>query len=214
MFSLKKEAEQIYSLSFEDPYKLAMTFLRYQEFYESDNPRFYRNKFTIAQYIDWYFKKSGSFEYHLDWSGYNLPVSIIDQVHRNGITDYNHYDHLMKGISDMVKSDANNDHCYLIGYKDGNKGTLAHEIAHGRFYVNGEYRTKIENLFVELPVDLQKKLYNVMMNVGYAESSCVDEFQAYAVTNNEKRFWTEKKIPQLKAFFNNIRKTYKEFYPE
>jgi len=214
MFIFKNEAEQIYSLCFDDPYKLAMTFLRCQEYYESENPKFYRKKFTIIQYMDWYFKKSGSFEYHLDWSGFNFSSTIVDEVNRLGIDDINHYDLLLKSITEMAKSDANNDRIYLIGYKKGNKGTLRHEIAHGRFYVNGEYRVKIENLFAKLPIDLQNKLYDSMMKAGYAQSSCVDEFQAYAITNNERRFWTEKKTPELQEFFDNIRKTYKEFYPE
>ncbi|SRR5260221_3337953 len=213
MFTFKKEAEQIYSLCFNDPYKLAMTFLRCQEYYESENPRFYRKKFTIVQYMDWYFQKFGSFEYHKHWAGFNFPSVIVDEVDRLGIDDLNHYDLLLKSICEMAKSDANNDRVYLIGYKKGNKATLRHEISHGRFHLNGEYRVKIENLFAKLPVELQNRLYKAMVDTGYNQSSCVDEFQAYANENCEKRFWTEEITPELQEFFDNIRKTYKEFYP-
>ncbi len=213
MFTLKKEADQIYSLCFKDSYKLAMTFLRYQEYYESESPRFYRNKFTIAQYIDWHFKKFNKFEYHKFWSGFNCPISIVDEVHRLGISDMNYYDHLMKGVSDMIKSDADNDSCYLIGYKKGNKGTFMHEISHARFYVNGDYRVKVENTFTRLPIETQNKLYKAIVDIGYAQSSAIDEFQAYASENTEKRFWTEEMTPEIQEFFDNLRALYKEFYP-
>lgn len=213
MFTLKKEADQIYSLCFKDPYKLAMVFLRYQEFYESDNPRFYRNKFTLMQYIDWYVQKFGAFTYHKDWIGFNIPLSIIDQVHGLGISDENHNDLLMMGLSKMIKSDANNDNCYLIGYSKGKKDTLKHEVAHARFYINGDYRIKIENTFSKLPIETQNKLYKAMLDMGYAQSSAVDEFQAYASENNEKRFWKEEMTPELQEFFDSLRKIYAESFP-
>lgn len=74
MLKLQKITDKIYHLHFDKQYDLAMHFLRYQEYYECPNDRFYKNSFTLAEFMHWYAKEYGSFSYPEDWGGFNLML--------------------------------------------------------------------------------------------------------------------------------------------
>jgi len=76
-YNLKQINEKIWLLSIDDYEHLALSFLRYQEFYE--NPKFKDKIFTIKKFAKWY-EKYGSFSYAKDWAGFNLPLDVIKQV--------------------------------------------------------------------------------------------------------------------------------------
>lgn len=202
MFTLSKEADRIYMLNFERKYDLCMSFLRYQEYYESSNPRFHLKKFTLASYIAWYTKKYGSFSYCNDWTGFNLPVKIIDDVSALGIDDLNHYDALMAGIVGLIKDDSQSDECYLIGKSkenDSDGDVYQHEMAHALFYVNDQYAKEIKKLVFDLPKDIYDQFFNNLNIEGYAHTTIVDEIQAYAAEGSICKAWGNENIPKTVA---------------
>jgi hypothetical protein len=56
-----------------------MTFLRYQEFYESPSKKFRGKSYKLLDFMKWYASENdGIFTYPRDWAGFNFPGSIID----------------------------------------------------------------------------------------------------------------------------------------
>jgi hypothetical protein len=202
MFQLKKMRKGVYMLSFTNHIDLCYSFMRYQEFYESTNPRFYGKTFTWAEYIRWYTitnKKEGSnphaFYYASDWSGFNHPVEVIGKVHDLGISDPNHYDDIMYGIYKMIMTEC--DKAYLIGAVPGTS-TEKHELTHAAFYLLPEYKNKVVSAIQKTHNASQKYLNDrrkliegmtdVLFKMGYATSSIVDEINAFATTGDHKFF--------------------------
>lgn len=207
IFKLEKVKDHIYHLEFEKQYDLCMSFLRYQEFLECPNKDFNRKPFTLAKYMAWYTKENGRFSYPEDWSGYNISISIIREVQNLGITDPNMYDFLMSGIADIIDDDAG----YLIGSYVGGD-SYEHEMVHGEYFVNDEYRNAVNQIVKDMNPDLYKKLAHRLVESGYSGSDYIifDEINAYAVTGDDefglivkgKEYKRVKK--ELKALYKKI----------
>ena len=185
MFSLTKMNDNIYHLSFDNFFDLGMTFLRYQEYYES--PRFHDKNFTIAEFMHWYTKnsKKKSFTYTEDWAGYNIPIEKIEECFDN-ITDWNHHDFLMNGIIGLIRSDCVSGG-YLIGTGTGKRQeeVLKHEFAHALFSVDLKYKLSITNIENTIRPEIWKKIYKILEKMGYAEHVFLDETQAFCVSGKE-----------------------------
>lgn len=208
MLKLRKEAERVYSLSFDNRKELCLCFLRYQEFYESDNHRFQNRTFTWAEYITWYAKKRGSFSYAEDWSGFNFPANTIRVVQKLGIPDPNHYDRLMDGLLGLIEGEAETSDCYLIGFQTGHATTLDHEMAHAAYYLDETYRYEVESLVLALPENLGESLSTAIQTLGYAKSSVLDEIQAFALTGSRKLLWKGRTPRPLAKFYVELEKLY------
>ena len=175
----------IFLVEFENNYDLAMTFLRYQEFYESPNSKFRGKSFTILDYMEWYSKdRDGHFSYPSDWSGFNIPDHVIEQ-NRKTIIDFNKYDECMFSIQSKIHK-HNYEKFYLIGALENDHHTRAHEVAHGLYYINDEYKKSMNNLIKSyLSVKEKNKIEEELNNLGYSRVVFKDEMQAYLSTGNE-----------------------------
>ena len=63
MYKLTKHLDSVYLVQFEESYDLAMTFLRYQEFYECANEDIRGKQFTLLQFMDWYVKEVNEYDF-------------------------------------------------------------------------------------------------------------------------------------------------------
>lgn len=187
-FVLKEVKPKIFLLDFKDPYRLSMQFLRYQEYYESASPKFRNHAFTILDFIEWYSKEygktrgqAGAFTYPIDWAGFNIPDSIILEVHALGIPDPNKYDQAMLDVHKKCAAKYPNENFYIIG-SVGEGFTMKHEIAHGFFYTHPDYKKEMTKLVSELKPSFRKSIYSVLKKIGYASKVYVDECQAYLST--------------------------------
>ncbi len=198
-FSIREILPHIYHLRFESAYELAMHFVRFQEYYES--PKFHKQIFTLVDYMEWYAKGQGkgSFSYPTDWSGFNVPSWVLQQVRRADIRDLNKYDRLMFTLIDRVEEKEHPHNYYFIGTsiegvrEDSDEaGTLDHEIAHALYTVNPEYRGKVGDLlgawagsFTNPPGHKGEELVSavkVLNKMGYHASTIDDEVHAYCAT--------------------------------
>lgn len=190
-FKLGEILPQIYHLSFGSGYDLAMHFLRAQEYYES--PKYWRKVFTLVDYMEWYSKEKGkgSFTYPADWSGFNVPSSVLlDLYGKPGvIPDFNRYDEFMKVIVDRLVKDCEGKDFYLIGTsEDGYKGdqdeegVLMHEIAHGLYFVDQNYRNDMTTCLTYMLAKERMDAEVALKNMGYHNSTVLDEIHAYAST--------------------------------
>lgn len=212
MFSFKKLRNRLYELRFDDQHEMCMTFLRYQEFYES--PRYVGRKFTLAEFMSWYVKdqsKDGSFSYPRDWGGFNLPVDIIGKVHAMGIDDPSHYDSLMFAVYRMISAQC--DGAYLIGVTQGAQ-LDAHETTHAMFHIDDAYRAKVLDVLTDTKhTSMVRKFQDILMNRGYAEVTTLDEVNAYITTGDHNFFKAFKRTAAYKSLLQALKALHAKHYP-
>ncbi len=209
MFKFSRLRERLYELRFDDQYEMCMTFLRYQEFYES--PRFEKRKFTLAQYMSWYVKdqsKDGSFSYPRDWGGFNIPADIIARVQELGIDDGNHYDMLMGSLYQIIA--AQDDDAYLIGVTRGAQ-LDAHETTHAMWHIDDVYRREAKKLLDTEPA-LVSKLITALKARGYTDVTALDEVQTY-LTTGDGLFKEHKKAPGYRKLQKRLKELHGKHYP-
>lgn len=166
-------------MNFFERYDMCMTFLRYQEYYESPSPDFRSKSFAILDFMRWYSFKfgEGAFTYATDWAGFNIPDYVIKDVRDLGIPDKNSYDKQMWKVYKECKKKAKGEKFYIIGDTETG-GALSHEIAHGFFYINSEYKKEMMKLVASMDPELRKAMDNHLGKLGYASQVFVDEIQA------------------------------------
>jgi hypothetical protein len=203
MYILREIIDKVWLAEFDNSYEMAMTFLRYQEFYESPNSLFFRKPFLIKEYVKWY-SDGGEFTYHNDWTGFNIPSEMIFECQKN-IPDYNKWDDLMSEIVNEIKN-KNIDRFYLIGTKNGDSGVLDHEIAHGLFYTNKDYKNEMLDLYNNMCSKAKENIHNYLRESGgYSEEVFIDETQAYLSTG----FYYMKSVNKEAKKFRQVYDKYK-----
>lgn len=184
---IKQIVDRVYQLSFKNRFDLTMTFMRFQEYYES--PKFRDKVFTFAEFMRWYSVKygKGAFTYTKDWNGFNIPAVKIKElmdrlVEEQLIEDLTEYDLLMFGLIHKIKEKVGDWNFYLIGIHGDDVSTAKHEICHGMFWTNETYRKEATTLVKNLPKKARQNLEKVLKKRGYHPSVFVDEINAYMST--------------------------------
>lgn len=210
LFKIKEVRQGIFHFDFKKSYDLCMHFLRYQEYYESPSPKFRGKQFEIFDFMRWYSLNFGRglFTYTDDWNGFNIPGNIIKDVHDKMITDRNIYDYEMiqawRTCQDVIKA-RGEEKFYIIGTVG--KDAFDHEIAHGLFYLNPEYKKTMTTFVKALSPEIRKEMNTELKILGYTPKVYVDETQAYMSTGIPESFenpdkWNEER----KVFEETFRK--------
>ena len=168
MFQLKKITKGIYFLSFNDHVDLVSHFMRFQEIYESPNPKFQNKPFQMADFQRWYIKDANQrfdYTYYSDWGGFNLPLTVITEFY-DKLVDKNDHDHMMMQIANYIIRDHGSDGCYLIGAKEGKVSTMRHEIAHGLWFTNSKYRDEMEDHIFNLKENKYNGVCGILKDMG------------------------------------------------
>jgi hypothetical protein len=182
--------DRIYAVTIPDNYERAMTFCRVQEFYESPNPDFRGKNFNIWDYIEWYSRQNdGSFTYTSDWSGFNIPLVVAWECYE-GVASMkdtwkSKWDETMKDIVWAVqgrmfhKKNKRDSNAYIIGTEDMEGDTFKHEVCHGLYYTNKEYKKAVDEITDSIDPEVRETLKNNLLEMGYTEGVVYDEIQAY-----------------------------------
>ena len=131
--------KNIFVLEFDNQVDLASTFIRFQEHYES--PEFKGRFFSLDEYKEWYTKMKGDFTYYTDWGGFNIPSYVLVPFYEG---KFNPLTVSENQILELFKE--NEGSFYIIGLYSKNENlklSLDHEIAHGLFYTEPEYKEKV-----------------------------------------------------------------------
>ncbi len=208
----------IYCVEVDDNYDRAMLFCRYQEFYESPYKKFRGKPFTWMEYMRHYKNvwKKGIFTYPEDWSGYNIPSNIVEK----GVDIFykeTEYDVIMNDIYFYCALDAQNKNngtrhdWYLIGVSSKDKGTMNHEIAHGLYYTNQEYKKRMLYQLSLIPKKVMDKIDKKLIKMGYVNDRKIldDEAQAFLSTGLYNGLDT-KEIEKYEKPFVRIFKEFKK----
>jgi len=195
---VKKLFPKIYLLMFDTQYELCMSFVRWQEFYES--PKFRGKYFDLEEYIDYWSKDfgGGSFDYPAVWGGFNIPGKVIDDWISISVEkqDRDRENEVLILLCDTLR----NDNLYLrdtyiiATHKEQEEReintTIDHELAHAFYYVYPEYKSSCNKLLKKVSKVAYTNAKVMLVKLGYCRASIKDEMQAYFSTYNEKEILT------------------------
>lgn len=175
--------------------ELGLTFMRFQEHYESANKNFRNNIFTVGQLRRWYSETYGSNSYHTHWVGFNFPSRVLKPF--------------KEGLFDPLTSEEQallyllryrQDEFYIIGAQTGN--ILRHELAHALYASNPKYKQEIDEYLYHNKSRL-KKTNKYILDKGYCKEVLNDEVQAY-ITDNDDSELINLTCPTIIAGINKI----------
>lgn len=195
MLKVKKQPYNSVWISADSQEELGLTFMRFQEYYESANPTFRNKIFTLGQLRYWYSEKYGANDYHLTWIGFNFPSRVLTPF--------------KEGLFDPLTPEENRllellryrkDEFYIIGAQNHN--VLRHELAHALYASNTKYKLEIDNFLGKHKSKLIKT-NKYILNKGYSKDVLNDEIQAY-ITDNDDNELINVTCPTIIAGINQI----------
>lgn len=180
--------------------ELNRTFMRFTEHYESPNPLFKGRVFTVGQLKAWYSETYGADTYDIDWSGFNIPSSVLKPF-KDGLFDPLTIEE--QNLLNLFKYRHNN--FYIIGAQ--NNTILRHELAHALYSYNIIYKTKVDLICYKFKKELSKTS-KYILNKGYHKDVLNDELQAY-ITDNDDSFIIKHTPQHIIARFNKLYEDHK-----
>ena len=214
-YKIEQVKPKVFAVIIEEQYDRAMTFLRIQEFYESPNPAFRGNSdFSFTEYMKWYSKEYGrGFTYGKDWSGFNVPLEVAYNCYDTLTDRYTDYDDVMESIVHQLY-ELNGDSCdgYIIGAGSTDGDTFQHEVCHGLYATNKEYKELVSEITLTIPTKDYLTFRNNLIEMGYTDKVIDDEIQAYLAFGHDYKPFTKgvsKKVcnelhKQYIKIFNNF----------
>lgn len=142
------------------PEKLAKTFLRFQEYYES-------SKFRKAVFQSDYFS---------DWDGFNIPSGILAPFKRGDFDPLSREEKALlrafRGVTGKF---------YVIGISnEGDNNDLRHEIVHALLFLDKKYDERVFKCFRDPENnDARSDVFSVLERKDYHRSVFYDEANAY-----------------------------------
>lgn len=198
--TIKKQPYNSVWISADSQKELGETFIRFQEYYESNNEQFKNKIFTIGQLKQWYSETYGYDGYAEHWSGFNLP-SVALKPFWSGLFDpLTGYE---QNLLDSLK--YRQDDFYIIGAQ--NKSVLRHELSHSLYAYSDKYRNEIDAYIKKYNAGF-KKIKRHILNMGYCTDVLNDEIQAYT-TDLEDPFIFDNLSSNLIHGINKIYKRHK-----
>lgn len=201
MLKLKKQPYNSVWISADSQTELGETFIRFQEYYESDNADFRGQIFTLGSVKHYYSVQYGADLYSDTWVGFNFPSSVLIPFKQGLFDPLTNYETV---LLDALK--YRNDNFYIIGAQ--NKSTLRHELCHAMYGYSTKYRIEIDK-FISKNESRFAKVKKYVLDKGYNKDVLNDELQAY-ITDNDDTFILNNLDAQLIAGINKIYQRYKK----
>ena len=193
-YKIEKVKPKVFAVIIEEQYDRAMTFLRIQEFYECPNPLFRGNiHFSFTEYMKWYSKEYGKgFTYGVDWSGFNVPLEVAYACYDTLRDRYTDYDDVMESIVHQIY-ELNGDDCdgYIIGAGSTEGDTFQHEICHGLYATNKQYKELVNEVTETIEWQDYLKFEGNLLDMGYTAAVIPDEIQAYLAFGHDYKPFTK-----------------------
>ena len=185
-YKIEEVRPNVFAVIVKDHYHRAMLFLRVQEYYESPNPEFRGKNFNIWDYIEWYSRRNKDvFTYAFDWGGFNIPLNVAESCYSKLLKkgEFTPYDKEMNYIVKTIRGMVGNGKAYIIGAPSTDDDTFEHEVCHGLYATNKQYRELVDEVTIAIPLKDYQKFRNNLFKMGYNGIVIDDEIQAYLSTN-------------------------------
>ena len=187
-YKIEEVRPNVFAVIVKDHYHRAMLFCRVQEYYESPNPEFRGKNFSIWDYIEWYSREHGDvFTYTFDWGGFNIPLNVAESCYSKLLKkgEFTPYDLEMNYIVKTIRGMVGNGKAYIIGAPTTEDETFEHEVCHGLYATNKEYKGLVDEITETIEWQDYLKFEGNLLDMGYTASVIPDEIQAYLSTNYE-----------------------------
>jgi len=191
-YKIEEVRPNVFAVIVKDHYHRAMLFCRVQEYYESPNPEFRGKNFSIWDYIEWYSREHRDvFTYTFDWGGFNIPLKTAWDCYEKLKETETPYDKVMDEIIRTIemtmfnKKNTRNWNAYIIGADSTESDTFEHEICHGLYATNKDYRELVDEVTIAIPLKDYQAFRKNLLKMGYNGIVIDDEIQAYLSTNYE-----------------------------
>lgn len=206
MFKMKEITPEIYLFKFQDMDQLALHLLRFAEYYESIEAKFYRQKFNLSDIVEHDTRRGKDAFDSMD--GTNLPVSIIYKMAKEYGSSLTTQERFVLSAIENIKAQQPALR-YLIATNGDDEDIDAyhHELAHAFYYTNPVYKMKMDGLIKVLPDRVKAEMKKYLIRLDYNEAVHNDEFQAYMATGllgEEKEVLNEKLINMFRAKFFDV----------
>jgi len=206
-YKLKEIYKGIFLVTIQDEYDLAMTFCRLQEFYESPFKQVRGKSFGMDEFQRIYAKKFGHgvFTYPADWAGFNVPGHILNKFINTTFMDWgSEYDFIMEDIYAKI-TDHNKNPFYLIGAGPKDKDTINHEICHALYYLDKDYKFRVDYIMSGLDAKLLNYFKSELLNQGYSKGVLIDEVNAYMCFDSSYLLTSKKLNKHEKKNFDEVK---------
>ena len=191
-YKIEEVRPNVFAVIVKDHYHRAMLFCRVQEYYESPNPEFRGKNFSIWDYIEWYSRRNNDvFTYTFDWGGFNIPLKTAWDCYEKLKENETPYDKVMDEIIRTIemkmfnKKNTRNWNAYIIGAPSTDDDTFEHEVCHGLYATNKEYKELVDEVTIAIPLKEYQTFRANLLKMGYNGIVIDDEIQAYLSTNYE-----------------------------
>jgi hypothetical protein len=119
----------------------------------------------------------------------------------------NPYDSTMYEIYELLKS-RGTDNIYILGTQKNEGDTFNHEVCHGLFFTNPEYKVKALEFVDSIDESIMENFRQNLLGIGYTDSVVKDEVQAYLLYGHDRAFFTKnvnkKKVNSLHKKLSTI----------
>jgi hypothetical protein len=197
-YKIEEVKPNVFAVVVPDGYHRAMLFCRVQEFYESPNEDFRGKNFSIWDYIEWYSREhNNTFTYTSDWSGFNIPLKTAWDCYEKLREHESPYDTQMESIIRTIelrmfhKKSRRNWNAYIIGAANTEGNTFQHEICHGLYATNKEYKQLVDEITLTIPTKDYQSFRNNLIDMGYTDKVIDDEIQAYLAFGHDYKSFTK-----------------------
>lgn len=197
-YKIEEVKPNVFAVVVPDGYHRAMLFCRVQEFYESPNEDFRGKNFSIWDYIEWYSREhNNTFTYTSDWSGFNIPLKTAWDCYEKLREHESPYDKQMESIIRTIelrmfhKKSRRNWNAYIIGAANTEGDTFQHEICHGLYATNKEYKQLVDEITLTIPTNDYLTFKNNLIEMGYTDKVIDDEIQAYLAFGHDYKSFTK-----------------------
>lgn len=178
---LQEIVDDVFYLKFKTRRKLCKTLLRFEEFYES--PEFRGKIFSLEEFKEWYTKnspkgkKTRKFTYYSDWRGFNIPSHAFEPFYQG---KFNPLSVEEKGILDLLRNKRKGKFYLIATFGKAPNYILRHEIAHGLYYTNQNYRKQARKIISKIDSKTKNSIQNFLAKSGgYSKAVWPDEMQAH-----------------------------------
>ena len=219
-YKIEEVRPNVFAVIVKDHYHRAMLFCRVQEYYESPNPDFRGKNFSIWDYIEWYSREHGDvFTYTFDWGGFNIPLKTAWDCYEKLKGYETPYDVAMDTIIRTIESRTFNEkkntrnwNAYIIGAPTTEDETFEHEVCHGLYATNKEYKGLVDEITETIEWQDYLKFEGNLLDMGYTASVIPDEIQAYLSTNYEyTKFSKGVSKRKCKEFHKQYKKVFEQY---
>ena len=214
-YKIEEVRHNVFAVIVKDHYHRAMLFCRVQEYYESPNPEFRGKNFSIWDYIEWYSREHGDvFTYTFDWGGFNIPLNVAESCYSKLLKkgEFTPYDLEMNYIVKTIRGMVGNGKAYIIGAPTTEDETFEHEVCHGLYATNKEYKALVDEITETIEWQDYLKFEGNLLDMGYTASVIPDEIQAYLTTNYEyTKFSKGVSKKKCKEFHKQYQKVFNKY---